>query len=834
MGAGASANVRPTFDEDWASDSTRGLDSLGGGLRPPVKRGLSTKFRLEWLKDALTEQGDKLEEALAKDPLAGRHEILRQEAIKMVKDNPASIHSFSVKEWMTRKHSDMRAQHARDELERRMRERMGLPPAEPPPPVASEKERRSEDKQTSDDGGEPAKPVRPEVPLAEWRHRVARAKRKAMLIISVHLADQLPRFVDEQGSYRAGKASVANLQALAEELWREQNYGAAEAAALEAGEEAGVALSLGEIGGVGPSPLNSSDLGGAGTGAVTTAGGRGTQPWSPGTASTAGTGAGSGGGGFEPPQVYEAAKFASVMGAAQSAAFKSEVAAALRAGRMAVQVLAGDDNVILASGTTQALWNADPWDLIATAFPAKAGTPDRIRADQRADVIADLRFRKFCGLRPDNLFLLVQTRRCGYAWDEAAQRFARQYGSQPASAGSGYAIMQLVWPQEALQLAAEDPLQMSVLDALAARGVQWLLTRRLRDINLYHPERTLDGEVLAYGLFLHDSMGANMSVQVEYVDGVQATPRVTALLNEARLRGKGRLVVSTRRYMWKIDVLKALVQRPSVFRPSLEVAADLAYLTFDMADLTAAAQYGARCVALASRHPARSLISAADLEELMGDASGNFRRLAGNTTRIVVLVADNDSTGLAVKLLMAMVKPGRDVVILVHVVSSILQEGSGRALLRKYELLLGQTMVEVVSELLTKDPSTPLLEQLETYCENVDAQLVVMGSQLLNSQRGDKLYLGRGGAKDPSAQDNVTSRRLLENFSDLAAQHGLAAVKRPLEEGFESGALRLADLEKVHVLAMQAPSGRGLPASIMHVLKAARSAVLVYKSNELF
>lgn len=59
-------------------------------------------------QDALTEQGDKLEEALAKDPLAGRHEILRQEAIKMVKDNPASIHSFSVKEWMTRKHSDMR------------------------------------------------------------------------------------------------------------------------------------------------------------------------------------------------------------------------------------------------------------------------------------------------------------------------------------------------------------------------------------------------------------------------------------------------------------------------------------------------------------------------------------------------------------------------------------------------------------------------------------------------------------------------------------------------------------------------------------------------------
>lgn len=55
----------------------------------------------------------------------------------------------------------------------------------------------------------------------------------------------------------------------------------------------------------------------------------------------------------------------------------------------------------------------------------------------------------------------------------------------------------------------------------------------------------------------------------------------------------------------------------------------------------------------------------------------------------------------------------------------------------------------------------------------------------------------------------MTSRRLLENFSDLAAQHGLAAVKRPLEEGFESGALRLADLEKVHVLAMQVRAGPG-------------------------
>ncbi len=55
-----------------------------------------------------------------------------------------------------------------------------------------------------------------------------------------------------------------------------------------------------------------------------------------------------------------------------------------------------------------------------------------------------------------------------------------------------------------------------------------------------------------------------------------------------------------------------------MFHPSLEVAGDLAYLTFDMADLTAAFDFGARCVAVASRRPARSLLSTADLEDLLG------------------------------------------------------------------------------------------------------------------------------------------------------------------------------------------------------------------------
>lgn len=54
----------------------------------------------------------------------------------------------------------------------------------------------------------------------------------------------------------------------------------------------------------------------------------------------------------------------------------------------------------------------------------------------------------------------------------------------------------------------------SVADHLRARGASWLLTRRLRDIHLYHPELTVDLEVLAYSLYCHESSGANMSVQV--------------------------------------------------------------------------------------------------------------------------------------------------------------------------------------------------------------------------------------------------------------------------------------------------------------------------------
>ncbi|KAG2493032.1 hypothetical protein HYH03_008695 [Edaphochlamys debaryana] len=911
--------------------------------------------------------------------------------------------------------------------------------------------------------------------------------------------------------------------------------------------------------------------------------------------------------GFEPPHVYDASRFSAAVGGAQSSAFKSEATALLRSGRMAVQILAADDHIIGPTGP-RPLWSADPWELIASQYPGKASQPERIRSvplgprlimalvaaaealagpeaaerlavvvhcseAQAEEVAAELRARRFCGLRPDNLVLCVQTRRSGYAWDPARQAFRADPASAPASAGSGYALMQLVWRGEAFTLTDPDappssaasagadsggsgastarsprpapggpptgagagagpeggakgpagsvPLGRPVLDWLRARGVEWLASRRLRDLSLYAPETALDPEALAYALFLHDSLGANMAVQVEYVDGIQAaraaqsgvvlgpprlpgvallrkqtassltgvgagagslagrgaprragalggpsaggggggspgagaspsrgsrlegggasahhfvldikigdtlTPRMTAALNDVRTRFKGRLAVSTRRYLWKLDALRALLTTPAVFHPSIEVAGDLAYLTFDAADLTAAADVGARCVALAGRGSTRALLGPGDIEALLEviqaqDASGQFRRLVGNSTpaaaagglafrrpqlalsslalgasaaggpgglgpafstpvppspgagggpmlqhspslsgampstptgggggsgglRVVCFVADNDATGMAVRLLMALVRPQRDSVVLVHVASTILQESGARVLLRKFESLLAGAMLDVSTELLTKNANGPLVDQLESYADSVDASLIVMGSQVLAAAtpspalgalsggggglggggfpgysggsfsggvspfaagggggagggaitasvalsllksttrpmlivkanakhavvawdrdplrclvevhhtsrhllrfaagrlllpgRGDKVVLARGGAKDASAQDNVTSRRLLDNFADIAAQHNLSAVKRPMEEPFEAGAVKYADLDRIQIIAMQAPGGRSVPPSVVNVLRAARSGVLVYKSNEPF
>lgn len=49
----------------------------------------------------------------------------------------------------------------------------------------------------------------------------------------------------------------------------------------------------------------------------------------------------------------------------------------------------------------------------------------------------------------------------------------------------------------------------------------------------------------------------------------------------------------------------------------------------------------------------------------------------------------------------------------------------------------------------------------------------------------------------------MTSRRLLESFVELANTMHVGAVKKPLEGAFEDDGCKLADAEKVHIMAVQ-------------------------------
>lgn len=61
------------------------------------------------VQDALQEQGEEIVKALDRDPLAGRHEMMKQEQVKLAREAPTpATHRWSVKEWQQMKHNDLR------------------------------------------------------------------------------------------------------------------------------------------------------------------------------------------------------------------------------------------------------------------------------------------------------------------------------------------------------------------------------------------------------------------------------------------------------------------------------------------------------------------------------------------------------------------------------------------------------------------------------------------------------------------------------------------------------------------------------------------------------
>ena len=52
-------------------------------------------------------------------------------------------------------------------------------------------------------------------------------------------------------------------------------------------------------------------------------------------------------------------------------------------------------------------------------------------------------------------------------------------------------------------------------------------------------------------------------------------------------------------------------------------------------------------------------------------------------------------------------------------------------------------------------------------------------------------------------QETGISRRLLENFAEIASSHRFAPVKKPLGGAFDTDVLPITDAEKIHVMAIQ-------------------------------
>lgn len=95
--------------------------------------------------------------------------------------------------------------------------------------------------------------------------------------------------------------------------------------------------------------------------------------------------------------------------------------------------------------------------------------------------------------------------------------------SPPTLSRCTRAAPQLSWESEAFWLnpAGERvTITTTTFDYLIRKGVKWMLTRHIRDLNVVNPSTTLDTEGLAYALYLHDAEHVNMLVNVELVSDV--------------------------------------------------------------------------------------------------------------------------------------------------------------------------------------------------------------------------------------------------------------------------------------------------------------------------
>ncbi|KAG2494533.1 hypothetical protein HYH03_007300 [Edaphochlamys debaryana] len=196
------------------------------------------------------------------------------------------------------------------------------------------------------------------------------------------------------------------------------------------------------------------------------------------------------------------------------------------------------------------LWTADPWDLVDRFRPGIMPQTDRIQGptmgarilcelalaveglagsealalmpillhineEQMEEVVQELWSYKFFGLKRENVMLLASPLHTGYRYNHDFKVWEKEYGASVAPLGSGYGMLQTTWAGEAFIVGAEgapEPLEKPALAILQERKVEWMVSRRVRDLCLLSREAILDAPMLAYCMALKDKSGAGANV----------------------------------------------------------------------------------------------------------------------------------------------------------------------------------------------------------------------------------------------------------------------------------------------------------------------------------
>lgn len=448
-------------------------------------------------------------------------------------------------------------------------------------------------------------------------------------------------------------------------------------------------------------------------------------------------------------------------------------------------------------------------------------------SEQESRIIADLQAWGFCGLARENILIMVEKQRPGFKFDPSSERFIPVSGSQQRLTGNGFTMQHLAWPSEAYILCdkgnlfdkddASDGklgpaeggrrvLKCSAIDYLASRGCIWLMSQQLRDV-CYLSQGIFDVDDLAYCLFLHEQSSTNLFVYADAgVKGMRdeallvandsssglvfeikasslCTPEMIQQVNDLKQASGGKLCVGTGRYLANIQNLaKQLI--PSTFRPAITFIDGLAYLRFDISDVSLTE--GTKCMALASKSRSISFISAAESADSIlpmihsQDSGGRFRGLlslisagmpgspcptvlaavkpgshldakpfnAGSEAvtikpssqgkLIALLLADNSSSMDALNLALSILRPGHDVLHLITAKPVSQSEAMAKALIDKYTDLARVSLANVQSTVLT---GGSIMHSILEFIDRIKPDLVVLGSQA-NLQVAASLPIG--------------------------------------------------------------------------------------------